>query len=275
MLQRARLHDSAAETGAAETGGGRAAAGDAAPLRIAVVTETYPPEVNGVALTLAEVVRGLRARGHQVDLVRPRQPADTRAAADLLVRGMPIPMYRHLRLGLPAARLLAAHWHRQRPDLVHVATEGPLGYSAVRAARHLGVAVTSDFRTNFHAYTQHYGMAWLGRPILGYLRRFHNRTAVTMVPTEALRQRLRHAGFERLAVVSRGVDVARFDPRLRSAELRRAWGAGDDDLVVLHVGRLAAEKNLALLLSSFGAIRQRDARARLVLVGDGPLRGAL
>jgi glycosyltransferase involved in cell wall biosynthesis len=262
------------------------AASPSAALRITVVTETYPPEVNGVALTLAEVVRGLRARGHCVRLVRPRQAGDPDAlraldatsaepGADLLLHGLPIPMYRHLRMGLPAARALAAQWRRERPDLVHVATEGPLGWSAVRAAQRLGIAVTSDFRTNFHAYTQHYGLAWLGQPILGYLRHFHNRTAVTMVPTEALRARLARQGFQRLAVVSRGVDIARFNPQLRSAALRRHWGAHDDDLVVLHVGRLAAEKNLGLLVQGFRAIQQRHPRARLVLVGDGPLRDTL
>lgn len=264
-------------------------------LRVAVVTETYPPEVNGVALTLAQVVRGLHARGHEVALVRPRQPADRDGAratlagsppprsgdagpapiAEHLVAGMPIPFYANLRMGLPARRQLLRTWGRDRPDVVHVATEGPLGRSAVHAARQLGIALTSDFRTNFHAYTQHYGLSWLRQPILGYLRQLHNLTSATMVPTQALRMELEALGFANLEVVSRGVDVGRFDPALRSAALRQTWGAGDDAPVVLYVGRLAAEKNLGLLVRSFRAIAQQQPTARLVLVGDGPQRESL
>ena len=264
-------------------------------LRVAVVTETYPPEVNGVALTLAQVVRGLHARGHEVVLVRPRQRADQRgdqragpnppllragdaAPAQIrehLVAGMPIPLYSNLRMGLPARRNLLRWWRDQRPDVVHVATEGPLGRSAVQAARELGIAITSDFRTNFHAYTQHYGLSWLRQPILAYLRRLHNLTGATMVPTQALRDELEALGFASLEVVSRGVDVGRFDPALRSTALRQTWGVDEDEPVVLYVGRLAAEKNLGLLVRSFRAIEQEHPRARLLLVGDGPQREAL
>ncbi|MBI5717517.1 MAG: glycosyltransferase family 1 protein [Burkholderiales bacterium] len=255
---------------------------DDGALRIAVVTETYPPEVNGVALTLARVVRSLAARGHEVTLVRPRQAGDAERdfvvdahLAQHLVSGLPIPRYPHLRMGLPAGALLQRLWTTRRPDVVHVATEGPLGWSAVRAARRLAIPVTSDFRTNFHAYAGHYGAAWLRRPMLGYLRAFHNRTAATTVPTEALRRQLQGDGFHNLAVVSRGVDVGHFDPALRSLELRRRWQAEATDPVVLYVGRLAAEKNLDLLVRSMQAIRAAHPRARLVLVGDGPLREAL
>src|SRR5262245_29925457 len=110
------------------------------PLRIAVVTETYPPEVNGVALTLQRMLEGLRARRHVVQLVRLRQHADeaplrARGFHEVLMRGMPIPRYPHLRMGLPCARALERLWSMQRPDVVHIATEGPLGWSALRAAR--------------------------------------------------------------------------------------------------------------------------------------------
>ena len=249
---------------------------DRRPLRIALVTETYPPEVNGVALTVARIADGLRRRGHQLQLVRPRQAGDgAGTAGELLVRGAPIPCYPHLRLGLPAAHRLRDAWSRWRPELVHIATEGPLGASALRVARELELAVTSDFRTNFQAYSAHYRLGWLRGAILAYLRRFHNRAGCTMVPTEALRAELQAAGFERTLVVARGVDTQLFDPARRSEGLRRQWGAEDGARVVLYVGRLAAEKNLDALLQAFAAMRQIDARLRLALVGDGPLRDTL
>ena len=250
------------------------------PLRIACVTETYPPEVNGVAMTIARLVQSLRSRHHLVQVVRPRQAVDTGATSadghgDVLVRGVPIPRYAGLRMGLPCMGTLVKLWKKQRPDVVHIATEGPLGRSALLAAKALGLPVCSDFRTNFHAYSQHYGFGFLRRPIISYLRRFHNATQCTMVPTQALHDDLSREGFRDLMTVARGVDVRRFDAAHRSEALRAQWGAAPDDLVVTCVGRLAPEKNLTTLVAAFDAIRRDHPRARLVLVGDGPMRKEL
>lgn len=253
-------------------------------LRIACVTETYPPEVNGVAVTMARVVEGLVARGHRVNLLRPRQAGETEtgdrpdSVDGLLLHrlpGLPIPRYRDLRMGLPAAGRLRRLWQVERPDIVHIATEGPLGASALRAARALGLPVSSDFRTNFDAYADHYGIGFLRRPIAAWLRHFHNRCDVTMTPTEALRAELAQQGYRGLQVLTRGVDTTRFQPAHRSDALRASWGAGPDDPVVLHVGRIAAEKNLSVLGDAFEAIVQTQPRARLVIVGDGPQRSEL
>ena len=254
--------------------------GLARPLRIACVTETYPPEVNGVAMTVARLVQALRERGHDVQVVRPRQAGDAGGVSanghgDVLVRGMPIPRYEGLRMGLPCKRRLVRLWTRHRPDVVHIATEGPLGRSALLAARALGLPVCSEFRTNFHAYSRHYGLGFLRGAIIAYLRRFHNATQCTMVPTRALHDELAGEGFRNLRTVARGVDVRRFDPAHRSEALRAQWGAAPGDLVVTCVGRLAPEKNLDTLLVAFEAIRRTQPRARLVLVGDGPMRPSL
>ena len=249
-------------------------------LRVAVVTETYPPEINGVAATISRVVEGLRARGHALQLVRPRQDTLDAAADDeryheVLMRGLPIPRYPQLRMGVPSRRALVRLWSMRRPDIVHLVTEGPLGWSALQAATHLKLPVVSDFRTNFHAYSRHYGMAWLRSPIVAYLRKFHNRTACTMVPTEGLRRELEASGLRRLRVVARGVDTELFNPSRRSDALRQRWDAAPQTPVVLSVGRLAPEKNLQTLLAAYEAMRSKAPTARLVLVGDGPERASL
>lgn len=249
-------------------------------MRIAYVTETWPPELNGVSLTAARTVAFLHARGHDVRVVRPRQQAidagqPALSEETLRVPGVPIPLYPDLRMGLPARRRLLRTWRDDRPELVHVATEGPLGWSAIRAARDLGVPVTSDFRTRFDEYGRHY--AWEGAVTLvrAYLRAFHNRTDRTFVPTRELRKQLSELGFERLSVSTRGVDAHQFSPHHRSDALRAQWGAGADTPVVLTVGRLAVEKNLGVALDAFEAVRQRRPDARLVMVGDGPQHQAL
>ena len=246
-------------------------------VKIALVTETFPPEINGVAMTFGVIARELGRRGHAVTVYRPRRddlPHGTALAefTEVALPGVPIPGYPLLRLGLPVGGRLKKRWRADRPDLVHVATEGPLGSSAVAAARALGVPVTSSFHTNFHAYTRHYRIGLLNRFVLAWLRRVHNRTRRTFAPTAELCAELAALGFRDLAVLSRGVDTWQFHPARRSADLRLKWGASPDDPVVIHVGRMAAEKNYPLLFRCHAAMRAANPRCRFVFVGDGPLR---
>ncbi len=249
-------------------------------MRIAVVTETYPPEINGVALTVAGFVSSLAAQGYTVHLVRPMQDgvAAGRQAArieETLVRGAPLPRYPGLRVGLPAGSELRRLWREQRPDAVYIATEGPLGWSALRAAEALDIPVATGFHTRFDDYMAHYGAGLLGPLVGSWLRRFHNRAQATLVPTAELVDQLTRAGFRAVRRLARGVDVRLFDPARRDPALRARWGLAQGDLALLVVGRIAAEKNLDLAARAADAIRARLPRARLVWVGDGPAAIAL
>jgi glycosyltransferase involved in cell wall biosynthesis len=259
-------------------------------VNVALVTETYPPEVNGVAMTLSRLTGGLVARRHVVEVVRPRQKDEVEGAvpmaepvagargtgvAQWLVPGAPIPFYKTLRMGLPVQGALVKRWRETQPDVVHVATEGPLGLAALNAAKKLGLPVTSSYHTNFHQYGGHYGLRF-GRDIaLRYMRWFHNQAACTMAPTDEMCAQLKTEGFERLRTLARGVDGKLFSPAKRSAELRASWGAGPEDPVVIYVGRVAAEKNLGQAVEAFLAMQAVEPRAKFVLVGDGPERAAL
>ncbi|WP_166365367.1 glycosyltransferase family 4 protein [Pseudomonas akapageensis] len=248
-------------------------------LHITLVTETFPPEINGVANTLGRLSEGLRQRGHRIELVRPRQNGDELAQDNdvLLCHGWPLPGYPGLQWGHSSMHKLLRRWQRQRPDVLYIATEGPLGLSALRAARRLGIAVVSGFHTNFQQYSSEYGMSLLPRLLTHYLRWFHNRTRMTLVPSVSQRLELERRGFERLALLSRGVDSQLFNPARRSMALRESWGLGSDDIALLHVGRLAAEKNLGLLKRNLDALRiaYPQRRMKLIVVGDGPQRAAL
>ncbi|MBV8358677.1 MAG: glycosyltransferase family 1 protein [Deltaproteobacteria bacterium] len=245
---------------------------------ICFVTETYPPEINGVALTLARLVKGLAMRGHAVSMIRPYQRVLDSTASDLsvtLVRGLPLPGYNGLQCGLPAGHLLKRVWTKQRPDIVYVATEGPLGWSAVCTARRLRIVTLSGFHTNYHSYSRHYRLGFLQPLVFRYLRCLHNRTCGTMVPSFDLRDGLHALGFKNLTYLGRGVDSSLFAPEHRCAELRQSWGLSDRGLAVLYVGRIAPEKNLRLAIEAYRAMCQVDDSIKFILVGDGPLRSIL
>ncbi|WP_394005246.1 glycosyltransferase family 4 protein [Luteimonas sp. WGS1318] len=247
-------------------------------MRYAIVTDTYPPEVNGVALTLQSYADGLRTRGHQVDIVRPAR-SDERPELDadgtLRVRGLRLPRYQALRVGLPAGRRLRAHWRTRRPDAVYVATEGLLGASAIRAARALGIPVVTALHTRFDLYMADYGLPALEPVALAWMRRFHASADATVVATRALAGWVQDQGIRHAVTLPRAVDCTRFDPARRDPALRTEWGLGADSLAVIHVGRVAAEKNLDLAIRAFRALQPRHPGARMVFVGDGPLREPL
>lgn len=245
-------------------------------MRYSLVTETYPPEVNGVALTVHGLESGLRERGHDVTLIRPRQATDAPlVGATLLVRGAALPRYPGLRFGLPATRALARHWRMMRPDAIYVATEGPLGWAALRVARRLGIPAATGFHTRFDDYVRSYGAPWLQGTALRWMRHFHNGAQATLVPTRELQRFLEGQGFHNVILLPRAVDTQAFHPDHRDPALRAKWGLDENALAVIHVGRIAPEKNLPLAVRAFRALQRVRPDARFVWVGDGPAREAL
>jgi len=249
-------------------------------MRIAIVTETWPPEINGVALTVQSLAHGLAALGHSIEIVRPRQDSDVSAAAggsfdQLLMPGAALPRYPGLRFGLPAHRRLRRRWSELRPDVLYIATEGPLGLTALGAARRLRIPASTGFHTRFDDYARHYGFGFLTPIVYAYLRRFHNRADATIVPTIELAEFLEANRFRNVRLLRRAVDTNLFHPRHRDDALRAEWGLGAEDLAVTYVGRIAPEKNLDVAVRAFRAIQARHPSARFVLVGDGPARKPL
>jgi glycosyltransferase involved in cell wall biosynthesis len=141
----------------------------------------------------------------------------------------------------------------------------------------LGISVVSGFHTNFQQYSSQYGLGMLTRLLTHYLRWFHNRSTLTLVPSPSQRLELERRHFERLALLSRGVDSQLFHPSKRLTSLREQWGLAEDDIALIHVGRLAPEKNLGLLKRSFGVLKATypQRHLRLIVIGDGPQRAAL
>jgi len=242
----------------------------------AIVSETYPPEVNGVALTVQSLELGLRSLGHRVEVIRPAQSDATAAQTDhLLVRGAGLPRYPGLRFGLPSGRTLLQRWQVQRPRAIYVATEGPLGWSAVRVANRLGIPAATGFHTRFDDYVERYGAGWLRPAVFRWMRHFHNSAQATLVPTQELSDFLQAQGFEHVRLLRRAVDTQLFNPTRRRTALRQQWGLADGAPALIYVGRIAAEKNLSLAIRAFRTLQATVPAARFIWVGDGPERQAL
>tara|TARA_A100001015_G_scaffold160109_1_gene177897 strand:+ start:68 stop:1192 length:1125 start_codon:yes stop_codon:yes gene_type:complete len=243
-----------------------------------LVSETFYPEINGVSMTLHRLLLGLQKKGFETTIIRPRQKneqANHFPYKEHLVAGIPIPYYPELRFGITTTNHLKKIWRTECPTLVHIATEGPLGLCALRAARSLEIPVISSFHTNFHQYGKYYKLPFLIKGAFAYLRYFHNRTRATYAPSDDLIENLKAAGFKNLRKMERGVDAQLFNPSKRSSELRLSWGANEETPVFAYVGRIASEKNIPFALKCFQEVKKKLPEAIMVVVGDGPLRKEL
>ena len=247
--------------------------------RVCIVTETFAPEVNGVANTLSQLVNGMLEQGIAVQVIRPRQHKQDvdqilnegqNQFETVTLPGLPIPGYDQLKFGLPNKRRFRQAFNDFKPQAVYVATEGPMGYSAVTVAKQFDIPVLSGFHTNFHQYIEHYRLGALENFAYRYLRHFHNRTAGTLVPTSLQQSELEKHGFENVSVLSRGVNSELFTPKKRDHALRAQWGLNPDDIALIYVGRIAGEKNINLALSVYEELKETEPKLKFVLVGDGP-----
>ncbi|MBK1832752.1 glycosyltransferase [Roseibacillus ishigakijimensis] len=242
-------------------------------MRIEFVTDTFPPDVNGVAMTLGRLVEGLRARGHLVHVWHTAERQGESGETSL--PSIPLPGYKEVRVGLPGRLKLLRRWRKKSPDAVYVATESLLGLSAIKAAAMLRIPVAAGFHTNFDQYLEQYKLRTLKPAAMSYLKKVHNRADSTFAPSREVVERLENEGFKQVHLLGRGVDTELFRPDRRDETLRREWGAEGETPVVLMVGRLAPEKNLELGLRAFREIQKQHPRAKGVIVGDGPVREQL
>lgn len=243
-------------------------------LKIALVTETWPPEINGVALSLLQLCQGLQKQGHKILLIRPEQKAkchDFTPEQECLVMSQAIPKYPTLQFGWPQYLKVSKAFEKFVPDVVHIVTEGPLGLTAMQAAKAKAIPVSSGFHSPFQDFSRFFDLAFLVKPIQKYLCWFHNNTQVTCVPSKDTQEALRGCITCPLVVVGRGVDTTRFSPKHRSENLRKQWDADENTRVMLYVGRLSPEKEVQVLIESYANLQTiQPNKTKLVIVGDGP-----
>ena len=242
-------------------------------MRIALVSDTFTPQVNGVTTVCRRIVQTVRDAGHTAVVVAPAYPdwpSGTRED-ELRIPSLPFPPYPHIRLSLPYRRRVFEFLDRVQPDVIHVAVEGPLGVMGRRYALQRGVPLVTSYHTNFPQYAADYGAGLLSPLVWRWLVRFHRAARLTQTPGDEVRDELVRRGVPRAVVWGRGVDALQFHPNRADPVYRRSLTGGQDSVVVLHVGRLAAEKNLAVLAEAWTRTHQAlGRRATFVIAGEGP-----
>ena len=240
-------------------------------MKFMLITDTFPPLVNGVSRTLHILAIGLAKAGHSVEVITTVSGGCSHERVAITkVPSMPLPGYPGLRFGYGSTRFFERRMREMQPDGVYVAVESLMGVNAIAAANKLGIRVVSGFHTNFHSYAKNYRVPMLKGIAARYLAWFHNRAARTLTPSTTTADELLTLGITRVGVMGRGVDTELFHPFKRDRELRAILDAGDDTPVALYAGRMAAEKNLELVGAAFHRIQRAHPGARCVFAGGGP-----
>jgi glycosyltransferase involved in cell wall biosynthesis len=247
-------------------------------MRIAIFSEVYWPMVSGVSLVLQRLVGALQQRGHLVRVYAPSYALPHDASDRDHVFRVPsrrLFLYPDVQWGFPEREAIRADFAAFRPDVVHVATEFAMGVTGVSLAAEFEVPVIASAHTDYERYSARYRLDWLMPAGWRYLRWFYSHAARVLAPSRPYERHLHRRGVRHTAIWSRGVDLTTFNPTHRSEATRAALGITPDQVMVLCVGRLAAEKNIPVLLDAWQRLGERAANARLVLVGTGPLEAEL
>ena len=238
-------------------------------MRIAVVTESFLPSVNGVTNSVVRLLEHLEPTEHDAIVVAPGDGPE-RHGRFRVVRALSVtvPRYRHFELGVPSPRLRET-LAEFRPDVVHLAAPFGLGAYAGHVCRQMGVPTVAVYQTDVPGFLSNYGLAPTGNIVWKWVGRIHNKATLTLAPSRAAKLDLESHGVDRVSLWSRGVDGRLFAPARRSEHLRQKWDT-DGRVVVGYVGRLAHEKRVEDL-----AVLADHPHIRLVVVGDGPQRANL
>ncbi|MFZ5869443.1 MAG: glycosyltransferase family 4 protein [Actinomycetota bacterium] len=238
-------------------------------MRVAVVTESFLPHVNGVTNSVLRVLRHLRRHHHQALVLAPGDPPTRCEGARVVgLPSVPMPGYPQVRVSVATARSIGKELKAFRPDVVHLASPFAVGRPAVRAAARLDVPVVAVYQTDVAGFATRYGLGVTGDVAWRRIRSIHNRSALTLAPSRAAVDDLERHGVDNVRLWPRGVDTSAFSPAHRDAALHRRLGGGS--ALVGYVGRLAAEKQV----EDLAALRDLPC-TRLVVIGDGPARGEL
>ncbi len=240
--------------------------------KVAVLTESFLPKVDGVVKTSYLTIRYLQETGREVLIFAPDIAVGQVGASRVIpLPSISLPQAPETRMALPSP-MVARHIEDFEPDLIHLFSPAAMSVNGMAVGRHLNLPVIANYQTDLPGYTEQYGFPMLSGPVNRWLRYIHNGCHLTLAPTRTIIRDLRLAGYRRVRHWGRGVNTERFNPRHARPEMRQRLlnGRDADSLLCIFVGRLANEKRIDLLLEA-----ARSPGIALTIIGDGALRGKL
>ncbi|WP_142828307.1 glycosyltransferase family 4 protein [Planococcus soli] len=241
-------------------------------MKIMIVTETFLPSTDGIVTRLAACIRWLHQDGHEVQIIAP--DLGVKEFDGATVKGVPayaFPFYRSKKFAFPN-RIIKKYMTEFDPDIVHVVNPAVVGYSGVTYADKLDIPLIASYHTNIPQYMAYYKLGKLDWIMWWYMKKMHNKADLNLCTSHTVLEELTTKGFERMQVWKRGVDTEKFHPRHSSEDMRnRLSGGQKDKILLIYVGRLAAEKEIEKIRD---VLKESD-RFCLAIVGDGPHRKEL
>jgi glycosyltransferase involved in cell wall biosynthesis len=248
-------------------------------MRVAIFTDTYLPEVNGVARTLGKWSRYLESQHIPCRIFAPTAPANHREEVSNHVErffSIPFFLYPECQFALPNPLNMKRALQEFQPTIIHVATPFNLGLLGNHYARKLDIPVVASYHTHFDQYLHYYKLSWMEPTLWKYMTWFHANCRKVYVPSESTRQHLQHRGFPELEIWGRGIESEKFHPKVDRHTVLQHYGVDSRKFVILFVGRLAPEKSIDVLIKAFLAVPQHlREQMELVIAGDGPMHEEL
>lgn len=239
-------------------------------MKVALFTDTYMPQINGVTNTLRNLIQYFEATGIEYRIFVPKYDIDLQEHNIEYFYSIKFILYPENRLAIPNKTRISSILSEFQPDIIHIMTEFNMGIAGLNYGKRHGIPTISNYTTNFSQYTDYYKLNFLKQPIWNYMKWFHTQNDITLCPSNAARQLLHRQGIHNTEIFSRGIDFKSFHPRNRNNQLRVELGISDK-ITFLYVGRVSCEKDLDILSNSYQAIQQiyKD-RVAMVITGDGP-----
>ncbi|MDR3601116.1 MAG: glycosyltransferase family 1 protein [Desulfosporosinus sp.] len=242
-------------------------------MRIAYFTDTYLPQINGVSNTLEKLGTYLTDRAIEHMFFAPYYDEKIISPSNSPIarfKSISLPFYPECRLSLPLYANLCQIADKFKPTIIHLTDPFGIGLAGLRYARERGIPIVSSFHTNFDVYLKYYNLEYFEEIIWGFLKWFHGFSKLNLCPSQDTLKTLESKGLENLQIWSRGIDRDKFNPNQRRLDLRYQLKA-ENKMIFLYVGRMAAEKDLDILLDSIEIVNSGYAdQVQFVFVGDGP-----
>ena len=246
-------------------------------MRFALFTDTFTPQINGVARTYQRLIAYLESKNVETRVFAPAgglPENETENPSVVRFFSCDFFLYPDCQFSLP--NYFSAHHilSEFQPDLIHLATPFMMGLTGLKYANDHHIPKVAVFHTNFPQYLEYYRLPWLKKLAWRFLRWFHQQAEKNYCPSQDTRKLLRRHGVNKLEIWTRGVDSGLFNPNRKSLEFRRQLGL-EDKTVLLYVGRLAPEKSVEVLLKALYAANSANKKLHLLIAGDGPSRAGL